>query len=252
MSSTFVAVYHGDIQGGIMHRFHAEWIGGLLRIGDKGGPPFEDEKVISFGDLDATQAAQFAAWIIHRLPPRRIPKISRACWGEVMTPTICGHERDVLIWALTKLNSPTMGQTYMRLANGGKPIEPGHDAKYAALQASIDPAKLAAIMAEALRERGIEARMQLPANMSFELAAFGIIDPSIGGMVEWSGCCYFRFHEFRAAILRVLTLPDGATAAGAMKALRPEYADPDELLNTMPNTESLERRQNESNPGRRR
>ena len=50
-----------------MHRFHAEWIGGLLRIGDKGGPPFEDEKFISFGDLDAIQAARFAAWIIRVL-----------------------------------------------------------------------------------------------------------------------------------------------------------------------------------------
>lgn len=30
------------------------------------------------------------------------------------------------------------------------------------------------------------------------------------------------------------------------------FADPDELLHTIPNTASLERRQNESNPGRRR
>ncbi len=67
---SFCVAYSDDIQNGIIHRFHAEWLDGAqLRIGDKGGPPYEDEKFISFGPLDNQAASDLAIWLISRMPP---------------------------------------------------------------------------------------------------------------------------------------------------------------------------------------
>lgn len=152
-----------------------------------------------------------------------------------MSVTICGYE-----WQWIKL--------WLRVAGENPDLVALSDCKCRvcrALNAVLDLAKLAELMADRLRIWGVYAYCYRDSGFVV------VVDASEYGCNK-IGTLRFSMPRARAALLRILELTEGATPADAIKALRPDYADPDELLNTIPNTESLERRQNESNPGRRR
>jgi hypothetical protein len=50
-------------------RFYADWLKpSPLRIGMKGGPAYEKEKVVGCLEIDSLHAARFAAFIVRHLP----------------------------------------------------------------------------------------------------------------------------------------------------------------------------------------
>jgi hypothetical protein len=126
--------------------------------------------------------------------------------------TLCGHERDVLLEALRPTVHPNWhirdaseDALCIRLtAIAG----PGVAKLRAACLDTNDPAKLAALLAEALRERGAimdvfvcdEPRDK---HVLIGVDGVGCIDPT----------------EARAALLRVLLLPEGATVDDVMRAV---------------------------------
>jgi hypothetical protein len=138
--------------------------------------------------------------------------------------TICGHEREKLIWAL-----------HIRCAEDdsvlGVPPYPMHNQPMSVQRADADladPAKLAELLAEALRERGVDASVFLygvdRADGGEDVRIWrgyvnGQIQVSVGRSVRSSHSRMFTLAEFRAALLRVLSLPDGATAEDAVKVV---------------------------------
>ncbi len=138
-----------------------------------------------------------------------------------MTPTICGHERELLRSRLIAAQLRDEGfdvdgnAAYRRKLL----IERGRDAtkleasatKCATVDAAIlDPARLAELLVAETHRRG-----------------FGHIDAYAGTRVSswlcitisWHTWLPRRSHEARAALLRILELPQGATAEDAVKAL---------------------------------
>lgn len=81
-----------------------------------------------------------------------------------MSATICGHERDVLIWALKLWStSPNFAANLVDIRDDEK--GPNWSAtRHAALVATNDPAKLAELMASALRARGLDVLTSIGTN----------------------------------------------------------------------------------------
>jgi hypothetical protein len=154
-----------------------------------------------------------------------------------MTPTICGHERGLLRSRLIAAQLRDEGidvdgnATYRRELL----IERGHDAakleasaaKCAAIDAAIhDPAKLGAILAEALRERGVSAYF-----LGDYYAAIPQLAPrdAIGVFSVASRCeliiqrgfpqTLMSIPKARATLLCILKLSHDATAISAAKEL---------------------------------
>ena len=123
--------------------------------------------------------------------------------------TICGHERDALIWACSPgFNSENCITTSM--------------VKAVAFRATRDPAKLAELMAEVLREKGVSACVADSALTHVYSDARIVVWFSLGSIrldyVEERDEI-LTLAQARAAMLRILSLPEGATADDATKAL---------------------------------
>lgn len=136
--------------------------------------------------------------------------------GETMSlpDTIGGHSREALIWALkTKI---ALQSGWIPFTMGGR-ISP-HESQNDALKAVCDPAKLAELGRAELIRRGVSADKEHHADAVIahngSLREPGI-DVSIMGDAERE----YTLPEFRAALLRVLELPGGATLADVTKAL---------------------------------
>jgi hypothetical protein len=137
-----------------------------------------------------------------------------------MTPTLCGHERKELRRALDFANNSTL-DTVSR--DWPRPNE----ASGALLHDVHSPAKLAELLAEALRERGVDVAsvertcMALPHGnvMSISQGFDGRIFVRLlsGGYIQWQQT--LTPPNARALLLRVLSLPAGATVEDVMKAV---------------------------------
>jgi hypothetical protein len=134
-----------------------------------------------------------------------------------MTPTICGHERHILVWACRFVDSHEVG--HCRKWEHGE-----HDAALAV----YDPAKLAELLAEALRERGVTV-LRFRENYDMPFLCVGIFPPSRTPIrVQFWGrfmrtveydAAWFSMPQARSALLHILELPQNATADDTVKAL---------------------------------
>jgi hypothetical protein len=131
-----------------------------------------------------------------------------------MTPTICGHEREALIWALgwhTTHAIPPNDISWPEWARGER-----------ALQATNDPAKLAELLAEA----SIAAGLDMSPNASlpnYDWTRFRVY-PNHNGNIALDDLDQLNPNDLtlsqaRAALLRILELPEGSTVDDAVKAL---------------------------------
>jgi DNA-binding NtrC family response regulator len=124
--------------------------------------------------------------------------------------TICGHELGTLQWALSTFDP-----------DDGLPSCGCESAKCQAQLVVDDPAKLAELLAEALRERGVD----VPGPSEQTFWAQLVIQPRrTEGVIEIDmpedGPSFtLDMPQARAALLRVLSLPEGATAEDAVKAV---------------------------------
>jgi hypothetical protein len=143
--------------------------------------------------------------------------------------TLYGHERETLLWALRAGEWPAFNWA-----------DRGLQAKWDAHEAVTDPAKLAELLAEALRERGIVA------------ASLSRDGRCIIAFVDTQGNTRRRepdLPQARALLLRILTLPDGATAEDATRAIS---GDSFEIPPEIPLREHPEPRQFDPDPDRER
>jgi hypothetical protein len=125
-----------------------------------------------------------------------------------MTNTICGHERDVLRLGIQVLalsdNATAYADQIERDQNASGRIK-------AATRALVDPAKLAEILAERGRQLGLDASASVDHRY---------IEITITQQTPYKvSRTWWEPIEARALALRLLELPEGATAEDAMKAL---------------------------------
>jgi hypothetical protein len=168
---------------------------------------------------------------------------------------LCGCDTCVpLRWALRMLNSEKWGPVAHHRAKLSPPFERHHEPKHFASRSAIDPAKLAKLMAMALRRRGPSVEVVDFDKRYDSLADVAVfVDGDSICLETGDDLCTLAMPKARAKLLAIMqTEPDASSRGTCERILRGEYADPDELLNTIPNNETLERRQNASNPGRRR
>lgn len=176
-----------------------------------------------------------------------------------VSATICGHERTALIWALRYWAfDHRRAELLVQYPNGGDPL------LVAAARDANDPAKLAKLMVEALVERGIGAygwslRPAWSIGKTGHWQVWGTYDGQImcndfdANNVARRNGIIWAMPTARAKLLAIMqTEPNESSRETCERMLRDERADPDELLNTIPNNDSITRRQNKSNPGRRR
>jgi hypothetical protein len=136
--------------------------------------------------------------------------------------TICGHDAEALTWALRITCAE--GDSVL-----GTPPYPMHNQPMSVQRADADladPAKLAELLAESLRKRGVGATVLVASAETKTFWAFSgdcqrpilySIELSITLANMWS-VARFDLPQARAALLRVLSLPEGATADDAVKA----------------------------------
>ena len=133
-----------------------------------------------------------------------------------MDKTICGHDRDVLIWALEHAD-----------ATGDHHVS-GDPMPYAiACGEVLDPAKLAEMMAARGRELGFNIINRLPHDESLPFADIYAVCEcvSIATSILWQECIFgdvakkLTMPQARAILLQWLQLPDGAREE-AEKVLR--------------------------------
>lgn len=139
--------------------------------------------------------------------------------------TICGHELEALIWACEyAVDAPKLIHATIEVMDD----RAGDAQKQAALIALTNPAKIAEIMAEALRNRGVDANAYRygtdQAAGGDEVRVWyaytnGKIQISIGRAVRSSFSRMVTQAQFRATLLRTLTLPEGTPIAEVLKAL---------------------------------
>ncbi len=156
-----------------------------------------------------------------------------------MTPTICGHRRDVLIAQLRCMTAN--GETGLRFASHAwKILDTGdtatqeataHEFK-ATFDALNDPAKLAELLAVAMADRGVNAEFYKYGVEHAHGSVFvriwhgfanGMIQVSLGETLR-SLARMITLSQARATLLRILELPEGATAEDAVKALAEQRA----------------------------
>ena len=163
---------------------------------------------------------------------------------------LCGHDRDVLRWALELWATVTNGGMVVYSAGtGGAKV-----AKANAFGDANDPAKLAEMLAARGRELGLSIaiydnhrrfRMSgAPVVYALLIVAngFSIMDRDRWG---WD----FDMPQARAILLQWLQLPDGAREK-ALQVLRGNHVDPDELINTIPMHERIAPRRFDPDPDR--
>ncbi len=135
-----------------------------------------------------------------------------------MTPAICGHGRDNLIWALKLWATITSGGVAMYAAGTGR----GKVAKSNAFGDVNDPAKLAELLAEAAQLVGLDMspNASLP---NYDWTRFRVY-PNHHGTITLEDFDQLNPQELtlqqaRSIVLRILELPKGATPDDAVKAL---------------------------------
>jgi hypothetical protein len=148
--------------------------------------------------------------------------------------TICGHERDALIWALTSTERYPAFVAGLLEPSPGLPVYTRRvlrewlaPQREAALRAIHDSAKLAEIAAEEGRRLGLdvvvgnsstEAKTYWDFSGPTQRAIFFNIELSlvVGDVLQWAR---LDMSQARAALLRVMLLPEGAPIAEVLKAL---------------------------------
>ena len=139
-----------------------------------------------------------------------------------MTPTICGHERDALIWALRYWAwDARRAELLLQYPDGGDTL------LVSAARDANDPAKLAELLAEALREHGVNADSFRYGTEHAHGSVFvriwhgfanGMIQVSLGEALR-SHARMLTLFQARTALLRILELPQDTTADDAVKVL---------------------------------
>jgi hypothetical protein len=139
--------------------------------------------------------------------------------------TICGHERDVVRLGIQILALSDNATVY------ADQIERDHNAtgRIKSVTRDLDdPAKLTELLAEALRERGVDVGGAPPAdrrpyNVFHGADLVGIVDWSRSNKATYSSAfasgaaTMWDMPQARVALLRVLSLPEGATADDAVR-----------------------------------
>lgn len=127
-----------------------------------------------------------------------------------MSTTLCGHERAVLVASLEYIAVHDDGVALLHAR-----MKPDLLRQYGHSPETMvdlhDPAKLAKLMAEELRRRGVElpeAHDQAPTSDQIEIR--------LGGSDEWH---VLSMSQARAALLHIMRLPEGTSAQDALKAL---------------------------------
>ena len=165
---------------------------------------------------------------------------------------LCGHDRDVLRWALELWATVTNGGMVVYSAGtGGAKV-----AKANAFGDANDPAKLAEMLAARGRELGLafwhgpnEPREPSPTDY-----VLYVIDGIIRLYSPLSPKAWQRHYaiaQTRTILLQWLQLPDGAREE-AERVLHGNHADPDELINTIPMHERIAPRRFDPDPDRGR
>ena len=189
--------------------------------------------------------------MLDRVASKSCPRF-RFSGGVAMT-NLCGHDRDVLRWALELWATVTNGGMVVYSAGtGGAKV-----AKANAFGDANDPAKLAEMLAARGRELGLVVG-------SYHASELVIKAPSPLGKTRrnfiW---CYsgklgsevfdhdLSMPQARAILLQWLQLPDGAREE-ALQVFHGNHVDPDELLNTIPMHERVEPRRFDPDPDRGR
>lgn len=171
-----------------------------------------------------------------------------------MTNTICGHDRDVLILALSWARDVWANDDTSLRELATMPWRAKNPARYAVIAAIIDPAKLAEMLAARGRELGLafwhgpnEPREPSPTDY-----VLYVIDGVIRLYSPLSPKTWQRHYtivQARTILLQWLQLPDGAREE-AERVLHGNHADPDELINTIPLYERVEPRRFDPDPDR--
>ena len=143
--------------------------------------------------------------------------------------TIGGHSREALTEALRQLVAlDKLEKQQPRGWPDDKPFPYTEQRLRLAVHDAVEPAKLSELMASALRERGVDAGVFLygtdHADGGEDVRIWrgyvnGKIQVSIGRAVRSSRSRVLTQTEFRALLLHILELPEGATAEDAAKAL---------------------------------
>jgi hypothetical protein len=165
-----------------------------------------------------------------------------------MNTTICGHERETLRRALSIAHhviiappAPPEGAKWTSAKASQEVIgwyfdDPSLNLEMtpqraAAVDAAIDPAKLACIISDTLRDFGVDAHSTYPATMStakiwvthfprpsWENEPAGVsLRP---GALSTVATINWTMVEARAVLLRLLQLPDGATPEDALREVK--------------------------------
>ena len=131
-----------------------------------------------------------------------------------MSDTICGHERGALIWVLKDpdpLNNAERERRVIFAVSGVSDFAScvaTHKQRFASIVS--DPAKLSELITTECQRRGFD----------FINAYVGAYDSTwICIAISWHTWLPRRPHEAHAALLRILELPEDATAEHAVKAL---------------------------------
>lgn len=130
--------------------------------------------------------------------------------------TLCGHERADLEWALRMTMAPTV------VVSSG--LRSGKTAKGKAMDAIHDPAKLAELMAEELRRRAVGVWLgpneeRAPEHGDVVMYAFGKSVRAYSPLGPGSWERQWTLPQARAALLRLMQLPEGTAAQDVLKAL---------------------------------
>lgn len=123
-----------------------------------------------------------------------------------MTTTLCGHERDALIWAC----SPGFNNEHCVTTSMVKAV---------AYRATRDPAKLAELMAEELRRRGVTDSLYGDEWYVLPLPTKDGIDLDVEDPDGLDRSIALTTPQARVALLRLMQLPEGTAAQDVLKAL---------------------------------
>lgn len=140
-----------------------------------------------------------------------------------MTTTLCGHERDVLIWALDELARYPFENVKLVAKSMG-------DDFAVTVCDADDPAKLAGLMAEELRRFGLDVATDWLDRHDFYVAWWpnnehptespGIeLRAGRWGRFPGDPAIEFSVPQARAALLRLMQLPEDTAAQDVLKAL---------------------------------
>ena len=128
-----------------------------------------------------------------------------------MSATICGHEREALIWAITYARDVWANNDDSLRELQAIDWHAKHRARFDALSAIIDPAKFAAIMAETLR--GLGLTVDVCKAIAFRGATWIVVgnDPREEDALT--------MPEARALLLQWLSYQTAAEALAALEAM---------------------------------